>query len=295
MNVKRENSQRHFSALMLFGAAAIWGFAFVAQSVGMDYVGPFTFNAVRCLIGSVVLIPCIALFDRAAGKAGTSLFHPDRELLRGGIVCGVLLSLASNLQQVGIFYTTVGKAGFITAMYIVIVPVLGIFFGRKTGWRVWISVLLAVTGLYLLCMSGDLTLNKGDLLIMGCALCFALQIMAVDHYVTRTSGVKLACMEFTVCGLITAVLMFVFEKPQLSAVLDAKIPILYAGVLSCGVAYTFQILGQKGLNPAVASLIMSLESVISALGGWLILGQTLSGRELTGCAIMFAAIILAQL
>ena len=299
----------------------------------MDYVGPLTFNAVRCLIGAVVLVPCVFLLDALGagqdrsgegGPAGTSAagktaYSPaagradgaareagksggpgqlrrwaDPQLWKGGVICGVFLCLASNLQQIGIVYTSVGKAGFITAMYIVIVPLIGILAGRRSNWKIWVSVLLAVVGLYLLCMSGKLEINKGDVLMLGCALCFSFQIMAVDHYADKVDNVRLSCLEFCVCGLISAVLMFVFENPRITSILAAKLPILYAGVRSCGVAYTFQIIGQKGLDPAVASLIMSLESVVSALGGWLILRQGLSGREIAGCAIMFAAVLLAQ-
>lgn len=291
--------RKHFSALLLLLASGIWGFAFVAQSVGMDYVGPFTFNAIRNMIGGLVLLPVIALrsavrvHDRE-DRPERKKTGPDRNLLKGGLICGVFLCMASNLQQAGIVYTSVGKAGFITAMYIVLVPLLGIFFGRRIGWKIWASVALTVLGLYFLCISGSLSLNRGDVLMAGCALCFSFQIMAVDRYAPLTDGVKLACTEFWVCGLITAVLMFVFEKPQFSSIMAAAWPILYAGALSCGIAYTFQILGQRNINPAVASLIMSLESVISALGGWLILKQSLSARELAGCAIMFAAILLAQ-
>ena len=306
-NAENNGYNKHLSALMLLGAATIWGFAFVAQSIGMDYVGPFTFNAVRCLIGAIVLLPCITLLDalasrRADGEAPgakkkvvADAGWKDPQLLKGGLVCGLLLCVASNLQQAGIAHTSVGKAGFITALYIVIVPLLGIFMRKKIGWRIWLSVVLAVAGLYLLCMTGELSLGTGDALMLGCALFFSFQIMAVDHYVAKANGVKLACVEFMVCGAVTAVLMFLFERPAWDSIMAAKLPILYAGVLSCGAAYTFQVLGQKGLNPAVASLIMSLESVISALGGWLILGQVLTARELTGCAVMFAAILLAQL
>ena len=325
--------------LYLFGAALIWGVAFVAQQVGMEHVGPFTFNAVRNLIGALVLVPCIFLIKRlqggrdadgsegaadgavgsAAGGSGmaestalgsasgrspsggsatpaTRQESDRRQLLRAGLVTGTFLAIAGNLQQVGIKYTTVGKAGFITAMYIVLVPLVGIFLKRKAGWKIWVSVALSVVGLYLLSMKpGDFTLGMGDLYVLLAAAAFAFQITAVDYYAARVDNLWLACMEFLVCGLITLVLMLLFEHPTLSGILAAKWPILYAGVLSCGVAYTFQILGQRRTDPAVASLIMSLEAVISALAGWLLLGQSMSGREIFGCVIMFAAILLAQL
>ena len=291
------------SALFLFVAALIWGVAFVAQRVGMDYVGLFTFNAVRNLIGAAVLVPCIFILDRvgSTGREKTAQEQNGAEsekrlLIRGGIVTGIFLAIAGNLQQIGIKYTTVGKAGFITAMYIVLVPLLGIFIGRKIGWKIWLSVVLTVIGLYLLSMtSASVRLEKGDAYVLLSALAFAFQITAVDYYAARTDGVRLACLEFAVCGLITLVLMFLFETPTWSGLWAARLPILYAGVLSCGVAYTFQILGQKGTEPAVASLIMSLEAVISALAGWLLLGQTMAGREIIGCAVMSAAIVLAQI
>ena len=302
---RQENSLA--SALFLFGAALIWGVAFVAQRIGMEYVGPFTFNAVRNLIGAVVLLPFVAVSQRYAGKGqagqGTQENRVQRGskddrriLLQGGLVTGIFLAIAGNLQQVGIKYTTVGKAGFITAMYIVLVPLFGIFFGRRARMRIWVSVALAVAGLYLLSISGSsFRLDKGDTFVLLSAAAFAFQIMAVDRYSRMTDGVRLACMEFAVCGLITLVLMFLFEHPTLSGMWAARLPILYAGVLSCGVAYTFQILGQKDTDPALASLIMSLESVISALAGWIILGQAMSMREIAGCVVMFAAILLAQL
>ena len=285
-------------SLLLLLTATIWGVAFVAQSVGMDYVGPFTFSAVRALIGAVVLIPCIVLLkkvnreeNRTEGKAA------DRKVLvTGGIACGVLLCVACNLQQFGIMYTSVGKAGFITAMYIVLVPVLGIFLKKKVGAKIWCGVLIAVVGLYLLCMAGSgFSIQKGDFLLMLCAVVFSLHILVIDYFSPKTDGVKLSCIQFLTCGILSGICMFLFEKPQLSNILAAWMPILYAGVLSCGVAYTLQIIGQKGMNPTVASLILSMESVISVIAGWLILGQKLSSRELLGCVLMFAAIILVQL
>lgn len=285
-------------SLLLLLTATIWGVAFVAQSVGMDYVGPFTFSAVRALIGAVVLIPCIVLLkkvnreeNRAEEKAA------DRKVLvTGGIACGVLLCVACNLQQFGIMYTSVGKAGFITAMYIVLVPVLGIFLKKKVGAKIWCGVLIAVVGLYLLCMAGSgFSIQKGDFLLMLCAVVFSLHILVIDYFSPKTDGVKLSCIQFLTCGILSGICMFLFEKPQLSNILAAWMPILYAGVLSCGVAYTLQIIGQKGMNPTVASLILSMESVISVIAGWLILGQKLSSRELLGCVLMFAAIILVQL
>ena len=287
------------NSLLLLLAAIIWGVAFVAQSVGMEYVGPFTFNAVRSLIGGIVLIPCILLLGKMNGEKNVKLLPENqverKTLLIGGTMCGLFLCAASNLQQIGIMYTTVGKAGFITACYIVLVPILGIFLGKKTGISIWFSVLLAVIGLYLLCMTDSLSFGKGDLFVLGCAVLFAGHILVIDYFTVLVDGVRMSCIQFLVSGLISSVLMFLFENPTIQAIWEAKLPILYAGVLSCGVAYTLQIVGQKDMNPTVASLILSLESCISVLAGWLILRQTLSGRELIGCVVMFGAILIAQM
>lgn len=286
---------------MLLLTALIWGCAFVAQSVGMDYVGPFTFNSVRCILGSIVLVPVIFLMDGFKKKSGMSREEMKRErgstrtLLTGGICCGVILGTASSLQQLGIQYTTVGKAGFITAMYIVLVPVAGIFFGKKVKPLIFLCVALAVTGLYLLCMTEKLSLGIGDLLVLLCALVFTVHILVIDHFSPLVDGVRMSAVQFLTAGILCAVPMLLWEHPHPGAILAAWMPVLYAGVMSCGVAYTFQILGQKHADPTVASLILSLESVFSVLAGWLLLNQNLSRKELFGCVLMFAAIILAQL
>lgn len=293
-------------SMLLLLTAAIWGVAFVAQSVGMDYVGPFTFNTVRSLIGGIVLIPCIVLLKRinagskdTAGAAEHASGDPAGQrkvLLTGGVACGVLLCIASNLQQFGIMYTSVGKSGFITAMYIVLVPVVGIFLKKKAGVKIWCSVVIAVCGLYLLCMTDNgFSIQKGDLLLLLGAVAFSFHILTIDYFSPKVDGVKMSCIQFFTCGILSMVCMFLFEQPQIGAILQAWMPIVYAGVMSCGVAYTLQIVGQKGMNPTVASLILSTESVISVIAGWLILHQKLSGRELLGCVLMFAAIILVQL
>lgn len=290
-----QNTLKH--SLLLLLTAAIWGFAFVAQSVGMDYVEPFTFTTARSLIGGTVLLPLIFYRGHAVGQSTRQRRLCWKAALPGGIVCGILLCIASNLQQIGIQYTTVGKSGFITAMYIVLVPIIGMVFRKKTGRRIWFSVLLSVCGLYFLCMTGDgLThLQKGDLYTLCCALAFALQILAVDHFAPLADNVMLACLEFYVCGICSLVPALLFEHPQMHLLLAAWLPILYAGVCSNGIAYTLQFFAQRGLPPAVASILMSMESVFSLLAGFLILHERLSGRELTGCVLMFAAIILVQL
>ena len=286
------------NSLLLFLAATIWGVAFVAQSVGMEYVGGFTFNAVRSIIGSIVLIPVI-LFIRQKDKSNP--LTPEEKktsrnnLAAGGIACGICLCLASNFQQFGIKYTTVGKAGFITACYIVLVPIIGLFLGKKCSRFIWAAVAMALAGLYLLCIADGFSIGKGDILVLICAFLFSFHILIIDYFSPKVNGVKLSCIQFLVCGIISGICALIFEHPQISSILAAWQPILYAGAMSCGVAYTLQIIGQKNMNPTVASLILSLESCVSVLAGWLILGQKLSIREILGCFIMFGAIILAQL
>lgn len=284
------------SSLILLLTASIWGIAFVAQSVGMDYVGPFTFNAVRSIMGGIVLIPCIFFLNKLSKKEKKYYSSKEKKLLlTGGICCGIFLCAASNFQQIGIKYTTVGKAGFITACYIILVPILGIFLGKKTGKMIWLSVVLAVIGLYLLCISGSFSIGKGDFFVLCCAFLFAVHILIIDYFAPKTDGVKLSCIQFLVSGILSSIFMFLFENPTLFALLQAWKPLLYAGVMSCGVAYTLQIIGQKNMNPTVASLILSLESCISVLAGWVLLHQKLSLREILGCVIMFIAILIAQL
>ena len=281
------------NGVMLFLTAFIWGTAFVAQSVGMDYLEPFTFNGVRSLIGGIALLPCIWLLHKLNGESKKE--ESGKVLLIGGLACGVLLFAASSLQQIGLKYTTAGKAGFITAFYIVIVPVLGIFLHKKIGWNIWLAVVLALAGLYFLCITESFSIGKGDVLIFLCALIFAVHIMVIDYFSPKVDGVKMSCIQFFVCGILSLPFMFTIETPKAVAMTAAWMPLLYAGVLSCGVAYTLQILGQKNVNPAVASLILSLESCFSVLAGWIVLGERLSLRESAGCVLMFAAIILAQL
>ncbi len=289
------------NSLLLLLTAFIWGVAFVAQSVGGEAVGCFTFNGVRSLIGAIVLIPVIFFLDRQKKKElGEEKFLEQKgdkkTLILGGICCGVMLCIASNFQQFGISFTTVGKAGFITAMYILIVPIFGLFMKKKVGAKVWIGVVLATIGLYMLCMTSEsFSLSKGDFLVLICALFFSLHILIIDYFSPKVDGVRMSCIQFFVCGVISTAIAFVTESPSLHSILSGWLPILYAGVLSCGVAYTLQIVGQKNMDPTVASLILSLESVFSVLAGWVILNQTLSGREILGCILMFLAIILAQL
>ena len=281
------------SPLLLLLTATIWGVAFVAQSVGMDYVEPFTFNGVRNLLGALVLLPVIC---GMSGERDVAEEKKDTKTLwLGGVLCGLCLCVASSLQQIGIQYTTAGKAGFLTAMYIIMVPVFGLFLKKKCSPFVGISIVLATVGLYLLSIKEGFNIGKGDIYVISCAVVFSIHILVIDYFAPKCNGVKLSCIQFLVCGVLCSVIALVVEEPTISGILAAWLPIAYAGVMSCGVAYTLQIIGQKGMNPTVASLILSLESVISVLAGWLLLHQTLSAREIIGCAIMFAAIILAQL
>ena len=278
------------NSLLLLLTATIWGSAFVAQSVGMEHVGPFTFTFSRSMIGGMVLLPCILLLGK--WKKG---FATKMEWI-GGICCGIALCVASNFQQVGMQYTTVGKAGFITALYVVLVPIFGIFMKKKVSLLIWGCVAVSVAGLYLLCMPvGAFVLAFGDLLVLLCAVLFSVHILVIDHFSPKGDGVVISCIQFFTCGILSGIPMLFFENPSVGGMLDAKWSILYAGVLSSGVAYTLQVVAQKNVNPTVASLIMCLESVVAVLAGWMILGQGMSSREICGCVLMFVAIVVAQL
>lgn len=285
------------SSLILLLTATIWGVAFVAQSVGMEYIGPFTFNAIRCVLGGLVLIPVILVLKKKKETGAENQEKEDKKTLwAGGIACGVILCIASNLQQFGIMEASVGKSGFFTALYIVMIPVIGIFIGKRPGIKLWFCVALAVVGMYLLCMKdGSFTIERADIMLLLCALVFSFHILVVDYFSPKVDGVKMSCIQFFVCGVLSAVGMLFTETPDISNIQAAWLPLLYAGLLSCGVGYTLQIVGQKGINPVIASLIMSLESVISALAGWVILGQVLSPKEILGCVLMFVAIIITQI
>ncbi len=287
--------------LILLIAAVIWGLAFVAQDAAAQTVPPFTINAIRSFIGCFALLPVCGFLSKKKGEGLIPKSKADRKnLLIAGLVCGAMLTVSVNLQQFGIGAYPEGAAasarsGFLTAMYVVLVPVFGLFFKKRIGLNVWLAVGLSVVGLYLLCLSGGLgAIYGGDIIVLGCAFAFTFQIMGVDYYGGRVDGVKLSCLQFFVVGVLSTVLMLIFEKPTLSGILAAGWYLLYVGIMSSGVAYTFQIIGQQlSENPTVASIIMSLESVFAALGG-LMVGQTLSLREILGCLVMFGAIILSQ-
>ena len=284
--------------LLLFLTAMIWGAAFVAQSVSMELVEPFTFSAVRFAMGALALLPVIRVMDLKQGRGKRALLplRQDRELRRSGLVCGVIICAASNFQQFGIQFTTAGKCGFITTLYVAMVPVLSVLLlKRRYGPSTWLGVGMAVVGMYFLCITESFAVTKGDVLVLLCAVLFAGHILAVDHYIALVDGVRLACLQMLVNALLSGVLMFLFEQPSLSAILAAWKPICYAGLLSCAVAYTLQVVCQKEVEPTLASLIMSLESVFSVLFGWLLLHEQLSRRELLGCVLTFCAVLIVEL
>ena len=292
--------------LLLLLCATIWGFAFVAQKEGMEYVESFTYNGVRSLMGGVVLLIALPLLDKIRSRDPEFRKGDQKTILIGGIVCGVVLFIASNLQQFGIALqdqtTNVGKAGFITACYCAIVPVMGLFLGRRSPLLVWIGAGVAVVGFFFLSLMDGIVAGQGlglglsDLLLLLCAITFSVHILVIDHYSPLADGVRLSCIQFLTCGILCVPCMFLFETPQLSAILACWLPICFAGIMSCGVAYTLQIVGQKGVHPAVASLILSLESVISVLAGYLLQpGSSLSMWELLGCVLVFAAVLMVQL
>lgn len=281
------------SSLLLFLAACIWGFAFVAQSVGMDYMGPYTFNGARFLIGGTVLLPLV--FARIQKKKNTKEALPPVLTVKGGICCGLAICAASLFQQIGIQYTTVGKAGFITTLYIIIVPIFGLFLRKRVPGKVWIAAVIAAIGMYLLCITEGFSISEGDALVFVCAILFSIHILVIDYFSPKTDGVALSCIQFFTAGIICSLGAMILEQPTWEQLVAGALPILYAGVMSCGIAYTLQIIGQKDLDPTIASLILSMESVVSVLAGWLLLGQALAAKELAGCALVFAAVILVQL
>lgn len=301
------NSKKIRNSFLLVVTALIWGIAFVAQSEGGDAVGPYTFNCLRSIMGGIVLIPVILVMDKLGITSKKPKTKEDKKtLLTGGILCGIALCFATNVQQLGLYFgTPAGKAGFLTACYILLVPIIGLFFKKKCGWNIWIGVFITLIGLYLLCMNGSASIQFSDLLVILCAFIFSGHILIVDRFSPLTDGVRMSCIQFFVCGILTAIPMFIVDMEHSIAGIKASltafnspaswIPLLYAGILSCGVAYTLQIVGQEGLNPTIASLIMSLESVFSVIAGWVILGQSLGSRELLGCALIFVAIVLAQI
>lgn len=282
------------SGFLLLLAAFIWGIAFVAQSVGMEHLGPFSFGMARFFLGSIVLLPLVVFRRRQNRKKGIT---PAGKKITwvAGICCGLALGVATSFQQMGLKYTTVGKAGFITTLYIIIVPILGVFLKKKVCGRVWLCAGIAAVGMYLLCMSESLHIGKGDLLVFVCAILFSIHILVIDYFSPLADGVEISCIQFLTAGVFSLVMMLLFEHPQITDFTVSWLPIAYAGIMSSGVAYTLQIIGQKDMDPTAASLLLSMESTFSVLAGWAILNQKLTLRELAGCVLMFIAVILVQL
>ena len=282
--------------LILLLTAMIWGSAFVAQSVAMDYIGPFTFNALRMALGGAALLPVIFIMKKASPHKD---FGGKKKIISGGLICGAVLAFAGAAQNYALVFpdVTVGKAGFITTLYVVFVPLLAaLFLKRKLKPLIILSILLAVSGLYLLCMTGRISFSRGELTLLVCSILFSVHILAADHFLSFVDGVALSCAQFFSAALISAIAALIFDPSVSVAVIkDAYISILYAGLISCGVAYTLQILGQKYVEPTLASLLMSLESVFAVISGWVFLNEHLTLRELLGCLLMFAAVVLSEL
>jgi len=283
-------------SIRLLLATLIWGSAFIAQSVGMEHIGPFTFQAIRCALAVAFLVPVSFLLDlKTISPARSAAKWRNPKLWKSGIICGAALFVAASLQQVGLVYTDAGKAGFITAMYIVLVPILGLFLKQKPPKTAIFSVGLAVVGLYLLSCLGVTQVNIGDVMILGCAMAFAVQITCIDRLAGDLDGLRLNCVQALMVTLFSLPFVIFTEEVVWQNILVCWLPLVFAGVLSMGVAYTLQILGQKDLEPTTASLIMSLESVIAALAGWLILKETMTPWELLGCGLVFAAVLISQI
>ena len=294
-------SKKMKSNILLLLTAFIWGSAFVAQKSGRDYIEPFTYNGIRTFIGGLVLIPVIIFFTKKNNRQnGTEEkvfdFEKDKIAIIGGICCGLALFVASSLQQFGVSYTTAGKAGFITTLYVVFVPILSLLLRKKVRPIMWVCVALGAVGLYLLCMTdASFSLQFGDMLVLLCAVAFAVHILVIDHFSPQADGAKISCVQFLVSGVLGIICMFIFETPDLGNILACWLPILYAGVLSCGVAYTLQVVAQADADPTAASLILCLESVFAVISGAILLHESMSPRELMGCAVIFAAVIISNL
>lgn len=296
--MKKSSEKKILGFFLLFLTALIWGVAFVAQSVGMDHIGPYTFNTGRLLLGALVTMPWAIMElkkQKNAEEEREVYIRKRNSSVIGAAFCAVVFFLAVNLQQFALIGSSVANVSFITTLYILIIPIIGMFLGKKHGLSIWIAIAIAVVGMYLLCIKEGLVLEMGDILAFICAVMFALQILIVDHYVPKSYVIVLSCTQNLFAGLISFVFMLIFEGVNLEGIKTAWLPLAYTGILSTGLAYTTQMLGQKYLKPTVASLIMSLESVIAAIAAWLIIGQALSLREMLGCALVFVGVIIAQI
>ncbi|MGU5716846.1 DMT family transporter [Aeromonas taiwanensis] len=284
------------SNMMLLMAAAIWGLGFVAQRLGMDHMGPFTFNGLRFLLGAFSLQPLLWwLKSRQPRQPAGQPSGDRRQLLIGGLLAGGVLFSAASLQQVGLLYTTAAKAGFITGLYIILVPVIGLALRHKTGANTWIGALIAMAGLYYLSVTEEFTIGYGDLLQVVGALFWAVHLLVLDHYSNRVAPIRLAGVQFVVCGLLSLITAFAIETPTLSGAVAGWQALLYAGLVSVGIGYTLQVVGQRGAHPAHAAIILSLETVFAAIGGVLLLGEHLDERAIVGCTLMLAGMLISQI
>lgn len=285
--------------ILLFITALIWGTSFVAQSNAMDHIGPLTMNGVRTLIAAIFLVPVAFIFDKAKGKRvtllGTTVKSEKRYVLLAGLVCGIAITIASTIQQIGIKYTTVGKSGFLTTLYVVFTPVFALFLGRKIKWNGWVAAVLALIGMFFICIEKNEPLNIGDLLIIISSVFFGVQMVAVDKFVFRVDPIRISLLQFSVCAVACLISAFIFEEVRLSTILDAAWPIIYAGLFSAGVAYTLQIIAQKWVAPNIAPLIMCLESVFALFSGAILKHEKMRPQVYVGCLLVFISIVLAQI
>ena len=294
--MKNNNAQYFRSESLLLITAIIWGFAFVAQRAGMEYIGPYTFNGIRFALGSLVLLPFIAWRTKVQGRQekNTSALKP-KSFWYAGMIAGVVLFGGASLQQVGIAQTTAGKAGFITGLYVIIVPIIGIFKQQHAGRALWAGAFLALFGMYLLGITGSFKLLNGDFLVFLSAFLWAAHVQIIDHFSGRVDVIKLAALQFAICAIASSCMALITETITLPSILQASVPILYGGILSVGIAYTLQVVAQQKAHPSHAAIILSLETVFAALGGWMILNEKLSARALVGCSLMLAGMLIAQL
>lgn len=283
-------------SLLLFITAVIWGSGFVAQSIGMDYVSPFTFTFFRTLVGAIFLLPIIYYFFYHKKNNTSKIKQTNKkDLIIGSISCGIFLLLGESLQQFGLVSTDAGKAGFITSMYIIFVPVFSLFIGKRLNAFIIIGIVLSLVGLYLLCIKNDLTIESGDIYIFLCAIAFSFHILVISVFVEKVDGLLLSCGQFFSASFFAFFFMWFFGNPSLETIKLAMPAILYVGIMSNGIAYTLQVIGQRGINPTIATLILSLESVMAVVFGMLFLNESLTNKELIGCILMFIAVIIAQL
>jgi drug/metabolite transporter (DMT)-like permease len=285
----KKDSQK--AMLMLWLTAAIWGFAFVAQRAGMQYIGPFTYNGIRFALGSLSLLPLIWIRHR---KGNNQMAASRKSLIKGGALAGVVLFAGASLQQAGMIWTTAGKAGFITGLYVILVPLLGFFMGQVISRNIWAGAILAVSGLFLLTINEQLTIEKGDLLVLLSAFFWAIHVQLINRLVKTIDPMPLSAIQFGICAFLSLITAFLFETIEIKGIIDATFPLLYGGLISVGIAYTLQVFAQRHVHPALASIVLSFETVFAVIGGWIILHETLSVRGIVGCLLMMAGIVIVQ-